>query len=117
MLKVSLVLVCRVTNAMNCFYNVSRHSLQTSTRWGIHITAAVKTNPRQPAQSMLNYPRAIQTDEVNLDNLTEQISMSTTLTETDCHAVIISLVNTVSKALNDSIVVRFGQLVTFQVSV
>ncbi len=83
----------------------------------IHITAAGKTNPRQPAQPMLYYPRAIQTGEVDLDDLTEQISMSTTLTETDCHAVIISLVNTVSRALDDGKIVRLGQLGTFQVSV
>lgn len=66
---------------------------------------------------MLYYPRAIQTGEVDLDDLTEQISMSTTLTETDCHAVIISLVNTVSRALDDGKIVRLGQLGTFQVSV
>lgn len=83
----------------------------------ILITPVGKTNPSQPTQPMLYYPRAIQSGVVDLDVLTEQISNSTTLTETDCHAVIISLVNTVSKALEDGKIVRLGQLGTFQVSV
>jgi predicted histone-like DNA-binding protein len=83
----------------------------------ILITAVGKINPSQPAEPMLYYPRAVQSGVVDLDKLTEQISNSTTLTETDCHAVIISLVNTVSKALDDGKIVRLGQLGTFQVSV
>ena len=83
----------------------------------ILITPVGKINPSQPTQPMLYYPRAIQSGVVDLDTLTEQISNSTTLTETDCHAVIISLVNTVSKALEEGKIVMLGQLGTFQVSV
>ena len=83
----------------------------------ILITAVGKTNPTKPQELMKYYPRACQTGIVDLDILTEQISTSTTLTETDCHAVIISLVNTVSKALEDGKIVRLGVLGTFQISV
>lgn len=83
----------------------------------IQITAVGKTNPTNPEALMKYYPRAVQTGVVDLDLLTEQISISTTVTETDCHAVIISLVNTVSRALEDGKIVRLGLLGTFQISV
>ncbi len=49
--------------------------------------------------------------------LTEKISRSTTLTEADCHAVILSLVHTVSEALEEGNIVRIEHLGTFQISV
>ena len=83
----------------------------------IKITAVGKTSPTEPSQPMRYYPRAVQSGVIDLEKLSEQISTSTTLTETDCHAVIISLVNTVSKALEEGNIVRLGQFGTFQVSV
>lgn len=83
----------------------------------ILIKAVGKSNPLLPNEPLHYYPRAIQSGVVDLEVLTEVISTSTTLTETDCHAVIISLVNVVSKALEDGNIVRLGQLGTFQISV
>jgi predicted histone-like DNA-binding protein len=83
----------------------------------ILFTAVGKTSPTQPNQPMRYFPRAVQSGVIDLEMLSEQISTSTTLTETDCHAVVISLVNTVSRALEEGKIVRLGQLGTFQVSV
>lgn len=83
----------------------------------ISFTASGKTNPNQKQAPMLYYPRAIQAGEIDLDQLSQQISISTTLTETDCQAVIYSLVNTVSKELEQGKIVRLGHLGTFQISI
>jgi len=83
----------------------------------ILITAVGKTSPTQSNQPMRYFPRAVQNGVIDLEKLSEQISNSTTLTETDCHAVVISLVNSVSRALEEGKIVRLGQLGTFQVSV
>lgn len=81
------------------------------------IKAVGMINPVQPQAPMQYYPRAIQSGVVDLEVLTAQISASTTLTETDCHAVIISLVKTVTDALEEGNIVRLGQLGSFQISV
>jgi predicted histone-like DNA-binding protein len=81
------------------------------------IKAVGMINPVQPQAPMQYYPRAIQSGVVDLEVLTELISTSTTLTETDCHAVIISLVKTVTDALEDGKIVRLGQMGSFQISV
>jgi predicted histone-like DNA-binding protein len=83
----------------------------------IFFTASGKTNPNQKQAPMLYYPRAVQSEEIDLDELSQQISFSTTLTETDCQAVIYSLVNTVSQALEQGKIVRLGHLGTFQISI
>lgn len=83
----------------------------------IKITAVGKTSPTQPGQPMKYYPRAVQSGVVDLEMLSEQIYSGTTVTETDCYAVIISLVNTVSKELENGNIVRLGHLGSFQISV
>jgi len=83
----------------------------------VFFTAAGKTNPNNSQEPKRYYPRAIQTGEIDLDELSQQISSSTTLTETDCQAVIYSLVNTISQALEQGKIVRLGHLGTFQISV
>jgi predicted histone-like DNA-binding protein len=81
------------------------------------IKAVGMINPVQPQAPMQYYPRAIQSGVVDLEVLTALISASTTLTETDCHAVIISLVKTVTDALEEGKIVRLGQMGSFQISV
>jgi predicted histone-like DNA-binding protein len=83
----------------------------------ISITAVGVKSPTQPSQPMRYYPRAVQNGVVDLEMLATQISNSTTVTETDCHAVILSLVHAVSKELEEGNIVRLGYLGTFQVSV
>lgn len=83
----------------------------------IPIIPVGKTNPNQPQAPMKYYPRAVQSGVIDLETLSQQISESTTLTEADCQAVIISLVQTVSKALENGQIVRLGHLGSFQISV
>ena len=83
----------------------------------ITIKPVGKIKPLQPQDPMLYYPRVVQTGVVDLEMLTEKISVSTTLTEADCYAVILSLVHTVSEALEEGNIVRIDHLGTFQISV
>ncbi|MGL2967083.1 HU family DNA-binding protein [Flavobacterium sp. XGLA_31] len=82
----------------------------------IQITAVGKISPTQPTQPMKYYPRAVKTGVVDLEKLSMQIAESTTLTEADCQAVVISLVATVSRALAEGNIVRLGHLGSFQIS-
>ena len=81
------------------------------------FTPVGKKSPTIAEAPMQYYPRAIQRGVIDLDELSQQISVSTTLTETDCQAVVYSLVNMVSKELEKGNIVRLGHLGSFQISV
>jgi predicted histone-like DNA-binding protein len=83
----------------------------------VPIIAVANSNPLDSSSSLRYFPRAVQSGIIDLDQLTEQISTSTTLTETDCQAVVYSLVHHISRALQDGNIVRLGHLGSFQVSV
>ena len=83
----------------------------------VPIIAVANSNPRNSIAPLRYFPRAIQSGIIDLDQLTEQISASTTLTETDCQAVVFSLVHHISRALQDGNIVRLGHLGSFQISV
>ena len=83
----------------------------------ITITPIGKTNPTNPTAPMLYYPKVTKTGEVDLEELSEQIAYSSSLTQADCYAVIISLVTTVSRELDAGKIVRLGHLGAFQISV
>jgi predicted histone-like DNA-binding protein len=83
----------------------------------ITITPIGKTNPTNPDAPMLYYPKATKTGEIDLEELSDQIAYSSSLTQSDCFAVIISLVATVSRELDAGKIVRLGQLGAFQISV
>ena len=83
----------------------------------VPIIAVANSNPLDSSSSLRYFPRAVQSGIIDLDQLTEQISTSTTLTETDCQAVVYSLVHHISRALQDGNIVRLGHLGSFQISV
>lgn len=83
----------------------------------IPIIVIGNSNPNNSSDPLRYYPRAVQSGIVDLDLLSELISTSTTLTETDCQAVVYSLVHHISKALQNGNIVRIGHLGTFQISV
>jgi predicted histone-like DNA-binding protein len=83
----------------------------------ITITPIGKTNPTHPELDMKYYPKVTKTGEIDLDELSEQISNDTTVTQADCYAVIISLVSAVSRELEAGKIVRVGHLGSFQISV
>lgn len=83
----------------------------------IIITSIGKTNPSNPSAPLLYYPKVTKTGEIDLDEISEQISYSSSLTQADCYAVIISMVATVSRELEAGRIVRLGHLGAFQISV
>ena len=83
----------------------------------VTIIAVANSNPINSSEPFRYFPRAVQSGVIDLDQLTEQISTSTTLTETDCQAVVFSLVHHISRALQDGNIVRIGHLGSFQISV
>ena len=80
----------------------------------VPIIAVALSNPVNSSEPLRNFPRAVQSGVVDLDQLTEQISTSTTLTQTDCQAVVFSLVHHILRALQAGNIVRLGYLVLFK---
>lgn len=83
----------------------------------VTITSIGKTNPLNSNSPLLYYPKVTKTGEIDLDEISEQIAYSSSLTQADCYAVIISLVATISKELESGKIVRLGHLGAFQISV
>ena len=83
----------------------------------ITIIPIGKTSPTNPDVPMLYYPKAIKTGEIDLEELSEQIAYSSSLTQADCYAVIISLIAIVSRELDAGKIVRLGNLGAFKISV
>jgi predicted histone-like DNA-binding protein len=76
-----------------------------------------RKNPQDTSAPEKFYAAAIGDGEIDLDRLAEKIAYQCTLTEVDCHAVLLSLVHNVSEELNDGRIVRLGKLGTFQVGI
>jgi predicted histone-like DNA-binding protein len=76
-----------------------------------------RKNPQDASAPEKFYAAAIGDGEIDLDRLAEKIAYQCTLTEVDCHAVLLSLVHNVSEELNDGRIVRLGKLGTFQVGI
>jgi len=76
-----------------------------------------RKNPQDITAPEKFYAAAIGDGEIDLDRLAEKIAYQCTLTEVDCHAVLLSLVHNISQELNDGRIVRLGKLGTFQVGI
>ena len=83
----------------------------------ITITPVGKTNPLAPNAPLIYYPRAIKNGEINLETISEQLAAATCVTEADCYAVVIGLVNTISSELEKGNIVRIDHFGTLQISV
>jgi predicted histone-like DNA-binding protein len=80
-----------------------------------------KTQPRKNPQDMVApekfYAAAIGNGETDMEALAEMISYQSTLTDTDCYAVLRSLEHNIINELNQGRIVRLGSLGNFQVSI
>jgi predicted histone-like DNA-binding protein len=76
-----------------------------------------RKNPQDITAPERFYAAAIGDGEVDLDRLAEKIAYQCTLTEVDCHAVLLSLVHNISEELSDGRIVRLGKLGTFQIGI
>lgn len=83
----------------------------------VSITPIGKKSPTNPELPMLYYPKVTKTGEIELDELAAVAAYNTTVTQTDCYAVIISLVDVICQSLEEGKIVRVGHLGSFQISV
>ena len=82
------------------------------------ITYAVKKvrNPKNPDVDYF-HGQAIKTGELTLEKLSKRINNSTTITQTDCYAVLKSMKDHIIEALTEGQVVALDDLGRFQVSI
>ncbi|MGV9003655.1 HU family DNA-binding protein [Flavobacterium sp.] len=76
-----------------------------------------KKSPTDASAPMLYYPRVIKKGEVDLEQLSDEISAATSLSQGDCYAAVISLTKMMQNHLELGEIVRLGQLGSFQISV
>jgi predicted histone-like DNA-binding protein len=85
------------------------------------MSVKFKVLPRKNPQDLLApekyYAAAIGDGEIDLDTLAEKIAYQCTLTEVDCHAVLLSLVHNINEELKQGRIVRLGRLGTFQIGI
>jgi predicted histone-like DNA-binding protein len=81
------------------------------------ITYAVKKvrNPKNPDVDYF-HGQAIKTGELTLEKLAKRINNSTTVTQTDCRAVLLSMKDHIAEALTEGQVVVLDDLGRFQVT-
>ena len=81
------------------------------------ITYAVKkvTNPKYPEVDYF-HGQAIKTGELTLEKLAKRINNSTTVTQADCRAVLVSMKDHIVEALTEGQVVVLDDLGRFQVT-
>ena len=84
------------------------------------ITYAIKRvkNPGKNAVEGVNYyhAQAIKTGELTMEKLAKRINNSTTVTQTDCRAVLMSMKDHIIEALTEGQVVVLDDLGRFQVT-
>lgn len=83
----------------------------------VPFTVTKKIIPNQTNPTIAYYPRVAQSGVLDLDDLSDRISSSCSVTQSDCYAVVISLVNEIETALGQGNIVRLGHLGSFQISV
>lgn len=80
-----------------------------------------KSQPRKNPQDMVApekfYAAAIANGETDMEALAEMISYQSTLTDTDCYAVLRSLEHNIINELRQGRIVKLGSLGNFQVSI
>jgi len=80
-----------------------------------------KTQPRKNPQDMVApekfYAAAISNGETDMESLAEMIAYQSTLTDTDCYAVLRSLEHNIVNELKQGRIVKLGSLGNFQVSI
>ena len=81
------------------------------------ITYAVKKvrNPKYPNENYF-HGQAIKTGELTLEKLAKRINNSTTVTQTDCRAVLLSMKEHIAEALTEGQVVVLDDLGRLQVT-
>lgn len=83
----------------------------------VKFKTVARRNPQDITLPEMYYAASIGDGEVDLDVLAEQIAYESTVTETDCYAVLLSLERNITTALAQGRIVKLGRLGNFQVSI
>lgn len=83
----------------------------------VPFTVTKKIIPNQANPTVAYYPRITKSGVMDLDDLSDRVSSSCSVTQSDCYAVVISLVNEIGIALKEGNIVRLGHLGSFQISI
>jgi predicted histone-like DNA-binding protein len=83
----------------------------------VPFTVTKKNIPSKPNPIIAYCPRVTSSGVLDLEDLSERVSVSCSATQSDCYAVIIGLVKEISSALEQGNIVRLGHLGSFQISV
>jgi len=85
------------------------------------MSVKFKIVPRKNPQDLLApekfYAAAVSNGETDMEALSAMIAYQSTLTDTDCYAVLRSLEHNIINELNQGRIVRLGSLGNFQVSI
>lgn len=83
----------------------------------VPFSVTKKTIPSQNQPIIAYYPRVTKSGVLDLDDLSDRVSSSCSITQSDCYAVVIGLVNEITTALEEGNIVRLGHLGSFQISI
>jgi len=83
----------------------------------IDIRLTPRKNPNNPEDKSKYYPAVVSKGETSLDELTERIARMSTLSKTDCIAVLTALVELLPQELLQGRIVRLGNLGAFRLTV
>lgn len=72
-------------------------------------------HPGDPSAPKKFYPRPMHTGEITLEDLSEDISHASSITESDVYAVLQSLVREIPRNISRGYIVRLGNLGSFRV--
>ena len=114
-----LIIKTAVTNYLILQYDFVSLTVQlkNSLLMAVPFTVTKKNIPSQPSPMIAYYPRVAKSGVLDLDDLSERVSGSCSVTQSDCYAVVIGLVNEIAIALDQGNIVRLGHLGSFQISV
>ncbi len=91
--------------------------LSKSILMAVPFTVTKKNIPSKPNPIIGYYPRVATSGVLDLEDLSERVSISCSATQSDCYAVVIGLVKEITSALEQGNIVRLGQLGSFQISI
>ncbi len=83
----------------------------------LKIKSLQRVNPRDLAAPKKYYATAVADGSTDLDELAEMVASQSTVSRADCYAVLTALEDNIVKMLDQSKIVRLGNLGSFQVAV
>ena len=83
----------------------------------INLKSVQRRNPSDPTAQKKYYATVITAGSTKLKELAEMVALQTTVSPTDCHAVLMALEGNVIRELRKGKIVRLGELGSYRLSV